>query len=234
VLADNDREKRQIKEGGVMGVMLSLLTSVIFILLSIVSIRHLSADLSEHAPAEERKVEGVFALFGYFSLLGACLLTLVTLWRAGQLLLIEVTWPAVEAEVVHCTKVEGTGAINTYGWDHRRKEWTEDLYGAECLFRFEVAEQTYEVATRSCCTHSRDEIASWQEQYRSGSKHQIRYDPYDRQRISLAGADRAIASATPQDGARDALVFAVVGYMCFFIARKILFRRQQAMKQEAP
>jgi hypothetical protein len=210
--------------GGVMDVMLSLLTSVIFILLSIFSIRHLRVSHSERDMAAGGKVAGVLALSGYFFLLGACLLMLVTLWRAGHLLLIEMTWPAVEAEVVHCTAVEGTGAINTYGWDHRRKEWTEDLYGAECLFRFEVAGQTYEVATRSCCTHSRDEVLDWRQQYRSGSKHQIRYDPYHRQTVSLAGADSAIASATPQHGARDALVFAVVGCVCFFLARRIAFR----------
>jgi hypothetical protein len=87
--------------GGVMDVMLSLLTSVIFILLSIFSIRHLRVSHSERDMAAGGKVAGVLALSGYFFLLGACLLMLVTLWRAGHLLLIEMTWPAVEAEVVH-------------------------------------------------------------------------------------------------------------------------------------
>lgn len=194
-----------------------------------VACRGYFAAWNKRDPSLDRQVDGVLCLSAYFFCLGAAFLVLVSGWQAGREHWIKANWPRVEAEVAASSLVHNRGGAirRPSEWDPEARRWTKDFYGVDSVFRYASDGRTRETTLYTCCSPSRARVERWRDSYRQGTRHRLHRSPDDPARLSLAGADAAIASQTPRNQARQAWYFAIVGSMFFFAGRALLLRRSR-------
>jgi Protein of unknown function (DUF3592) len=175
---------------------------------------------------QQSKPAGLLLVFGCLMLFGSVAFGADAGWRTYRRYVESTQWPAIDAELADCR-------IHTwYDSTHGRRR---SSHYVQCVFRYEVADRSYEtkadvgstvsvVDGQINLTQPSVSLASlerWVHQHRKGSIETIHYDPSNPRSISLAGVDDEISIGTPTTSLQGVALFGCAGMILLVVGRRL-------------
>ena len=181
----------------------------------------LFAERNRRVREAESRLVGISALFGYFFLILAVLMTVLASWSAVNLYAVWISWPGTDAQAVESNIVNSVGSA---------RGGFREFYELRCTFRYAVSGQEHVVTTESRASQNRAYIERLERRYCGEGGHFVHYRPSAPEVLGLVDGSGEVLSTDPYQ-AWLALIFAALGCPFFLLAHIVYLGRKRALSR---